>query len=115
MNYNKILIGARLTRDPDTRYTPKGTAVCDLSLAMNRVYTSAGGERKEETTFVDATAWEKRAELIQKHFHRGDPIFLEGRLTMDEWTDKEGQKRTKLKVIIENFQFVEPKKGGQYD
>ena len=106
-----MLIG-NLTRDPEVRYTPKGTAVTDIGLACNRSYTLDSGERREDVTFIDVTLWGKSAELVGQYMKKGRPIYVEGRLQMDSWDDKQtGQKRTKLKVVGENFQFL----GGRDD
>ncbi|MFP4055902.1 MAG: single-stranded DNA-binding protein [Candidatus Brocadiia bacterium] len=112
-NYNRVILMGNLTRDPELRYTPSGTAVADFGLAMNRRFR-ANNERREETTFVDVTAWGRTAEIINEYFCKGRPIFLEGRLTLDEWTSQDGQQRRKLKVVLENFQFITPRgQGGE--
>lgn len=98
-----------LTADPELRYTPKGTAVTDLRLAINRYYVadSGGGDRQEETTFVDVTLWSRQAEIAKEYLTKGSPAFIEGRLQLDSWEDKQsGQKRTKLRVIGENVQLL---------
>lgn len=100
-----------LTRDPEARFTPKGTCVCELGLAINRKFSSDDGEKREETTFVDVTVWGKAAETISEYCKKGNPLFIEGRLQMDQWEDKTtGQKRTKLKVVAEGFQFIQGKR-----
>ena len=105
MSMNKCMIQGRLTRDPELRYTPNGQSVVDIGIATSRRYKTDSGPQ-EETTFVDVTFWGKGAEAIAKHFSKGKPILVEGRLQMDEWTDKtSGQKRTRLKVIGEQFHF----------
>lgn len=110
---NKVLIMGNLTRDPELRYTPKGTAVADLSLAINRVWRDDGGNKQEEVTFVDVTLWGRAAELAQQYLVKGRGAFIEGRLQMDTWDDKTtGQKRSKLKIIGENLQFL-PSGNGQ--
>jgi len=89
-----------VTRDIELRYTPKGTAVADIGLAMSRIRNSEGGERIEETTFVDITLWGRTAEIAQQYSGKGKPLFVEGRLQLDTWDDKEtGKKRSKLKVV----------------
>ncbi|MDB4783544.1 single-stranded DNA-binding protein [Verrucomicrobiales bacterium] len=104
---NKVILIGNLTRDPEVRYTPKGTAVTDFSMAMNRSFSSDGGERREETTFVDVTLWGKQAEVVGEYLKKGNPLYIEGRLQMDSWDDKNtGQKRTKLKVVGDRFQFM---------
>jgi len=101
-----MLIG-NLTRDPEVRYTPKGTAVTDIGLACNRVYSTDDGDKREETTFVDITLWGRQAEIAGQYMKKGRPIYVEGRLQLDTWDDKQsGQKRSKLKVVGDNFQFL---------
>lgn len=112
-NFNKVLLMGNLTRDPEVRYTPKGTAIATLGLAVNRVWSTESGEKKEEVTFVDVDVWGKQAETIGQYMAKGRPIFIEGRLKLDQWDDKEsGQKRSKLKVVCESFQFIGAPKGG---
>ena len=112
-SYNKVMLIGNLTRDPEVRYTPKGSAVCDIGLAVNRVYTSDSGEKVEEVTFVDVVLWSKMAELAGKYLHKGRPVFIEGRLQMDSWEDKAtGQKRTRLRVVGEQMQFLGSPQGG---
>jgi single-strand DNA-binding protein len=105
-NFNKVFLMGRLTRDPELRYTPQGTAVSDIGLAVNREYTHQSGERKKETVFVDVTLWKKQAEICCQYLRKGSPIFIEGRLSMDSWEGQDGQKRTKMRVVAENFQFI---------
>jgi len=101
-----MLVG-NLTRDPEVRYTPKGSAVADIGLAINRYYNTESGEKREETTFVDITLWGRLAEIAEKYCHKGKPVFIEGRLQLDSWEDKStGQKRNKLKVVGENLQLL---------
>jgi len=112
-NLNKVLLLGNLTRDPELRYTPKGTAVADIALAINRVWTNEQNQRQEETTYVDITLWGRQAELAQQYLTKGRGCFIEGRLQMDTWEDKAtGQKRSKLKVVAENLQFLPDGKGG---
>ena len=112
-NVNKVILIGNLTRDPEVRYTPKGTAVTDIGLAVNRVSSSEGGERREETTFVDVTLWGRTAEVAGEYLKKGRPVYIEGRLQMDSWDDKTtGQKRTKLKVVGESLQFLGSRDGG---
>ena len=104
---NKVMLLGNLTRDPEVRYTPKGTAVCDLGLATNRVRTGDNGERIEEVTFVDVTMWGRSAELCGQYLSKGRSVFIEGRLQLDQWDDKTtGQKRSRLRVVGENMQFI---------
>ncbi len=115
-SFNKVLLMGNLTRDPEVRYTAKGTAVCDLGLAVNRTYTADNGERREETTFVDVTLWGKTAELAGQYLSKGRPVFIEGRLKFETWDDKtSGQKRSKLSVIGENMQFIGAPRSGDTD
>ena len=102
---NKVFIIGRATRDPEIRYTPKGTAVVDLGLAVNRVYSTEDGEKKEETTFVDVTLFGRQAEIAGQYLRKGSPVFLEGRLQLDTW-EQNGQKRSRLRVIGENLQLL---------
>ncbi len=112
-NLNKVMLIGNLTRDPELRYTPKGTAVADVAIAINRVWNNDAGQRQEETTFVDVTLWGRQAELAQQYLNKGRGIYVEGRLQMDTWDDKNtGQKRSKLKVIGENMQFLPDGRGG---
>ncbi len=111
-NLNKVMLIGNLTRDPEVRYTPKGTAVTDLGLAINRNYSTDDGDKREETTFVDITFWGRQAETLGQYMKKGRPLYVEGRLQLDSWDDKNtGQKRSKLKVVGENFQFL----GGRDD
>jgi single-strand DNA-binding protein len=111
-NLNKVMLIGNLTRDPELRYTPKGTAVADISLAINRVWNNDQGQKQEETTFVDVTLWGRQAELAQQYLGKGRSAYIEGRLQMDTWDDKEtGKKRSKLKVIGESLQFMPDGKG----
>ncbi|MGE9268140.1 MAG: single-stranded DNA-binding protein [Verrucomicrobiales bacterium] len=112
-NLNKVMLMGNITRDIEVRYTPKGTAVTDLGMALNRYRTSESGERIEETTFVDVTLWGRQAELAGQYLSKGRPVYIEGRLQFDTWDDKQsGQKRSKLRVIGENMQFLPGGGGG---
>ena len=111
-NLNKVLLLGNLTRDPELRYTPKGTAVADIGVAINRVWNNEQNQRQEETTFVDITLWGRQAEIAQQYLTKGRGVFIEGRLQMDTWEDKaSGQKRSKLKVVAESLQFMPDGKG----
>lgn len=110
-SFNKVILMGNLTRDPELRYTPSGTPVCDFGMAMNRNYTTQGGEKKEDTCFVDVTVWSRRGEVINEYFSKGDSIFVEGRLQLDQWETPEGR-RSKLKVIGNNFEFCGRTSGG---
>ena len=106
-SYNKVLLMGNLTRDPELKYTPKGTAVTDIGLACNRVYQTESGEKREEVTFVDITVMGRQAETVSQYCQKGRPVFVEGRLQLDQWDDKQtGQKRSKLKVMAERVQFL---------
>ncbi len=111
-SYNKVLLMGNLTRDPELRFTASNQPVAQIGLAVNRHYTSSTGEKKEEVTFVDCEAWGRTAELINQYFAKGRPIFIEGRLRLDQWEDQQGQKRSRHKVVIESFQFVDSRGGG---
>ena len=95
-----------LTRDPEMRVTPNGHSICKLGLAVSRTFSTRDGERREETAFVDIDAFGKQAEVIAKYMRKGRPIMVEGRLKLDQWESNEGQKRSKLGVVLENFQFL---------
>lgn len=106
-NLNKVMLIGNLTRDPEIRHTPKGTAVAEIGMAINRVWNNDQGQKQEETTFVDVTLWGRTAELAQQYLTKGRPVYIEGRLTLDTWDDKQtGQKRSKLKVVGETLQFL---------
>lgn len=112
-SFNKVILLGNLTRDPEVRYTPKGSAVADLGLAVNRQYTLDNGEKREEVTFVDVTFWGRTAEVAGEYLKKGRPVFIEGRLQLDTWDDKQsGQKRSKLKVIGETMQMLGSRGGG---
>jgi single-strand DNA-binding protein len=107
---NKVMLIGNLTRDPEVRFTPKGNAVCDMAIAVNRRYLSDTGERVEEVTYLDIVLWNKQAELAGQYLAKGRSVFIEGRLQMDSWEDKAtGQKRTKVRVVCENMQFLDSK------
>lgn len=113
-SYNKVILLGNLTRDPELRFTPKGQAVARLGLAVNRSYRLETGETREEVTFIDIDAWGKQAELIGQYLRKGNPLFVEGRLKLDQWDDKNtGQKVSKLRVVMENFQFVGGTRGAE--
>jgi single-strand DNA-binding protein len=106
-SFNKVILLGNLTRDPEVRYTPKGSAVCDLGIAINRSYTLDSGEKREEVTYVDVVLWARLAEIAGEYLKKGRPIFIEGRLQLDTWDDKQsGQKRSKLRVIGETMQLL---------
>src|SRR5829696_6565374 len=106
-SFNKVLLMGNLTRDPQLKYLPSQTAVAEFGLACNRKFRTANGEDREEVTFVDITAFGKQAEVINQYMTKGKPIFIEGRLKLDQWEDKNGGgKRSKLTVVVDNFQFI---------
>jgi single-strand DNA-binding protein len=110
---NKVMLIGNLTRDPEIKYTPKGTAIADIGLAVNRNYTTESGEKREEVTFIDVTLWGRVAEIVGEYCKKGRPLFVEGRLQLDQWDDKQtGQKRSKLKVVGDNIQLLGGREGG---
>lgn len=111
-NFNKVILCGNITRDPELKYTPKGMAIARLGLAINRKWRNEAGETKEETTFVDVDCFGKQAETVGQYLKKGRPILIEGRLKLDQWDDKAtGQKKSKLGVVMESFQFL----GGKDD
>lgn len=109
-SFNKVILAGNLTRDPELRYTPKGTAIARLGLALNRSFTTEGGEKREEVTFVDVDAFGRQAEVISQYMRKGRPILIEGRLRLDQWEDKNThQKQSKLRVVLESFSFLDSK------
>lgn len=113
-NLNKVMLIGNLTRDPELRYTPSGKAVTDISIAINRVWANDQGQKQEDTTFVDVTLWGRQAELAQQYLSKGRGVYIEGRLQLDTWDDKEtGKKRSRLKVVGETLQFLPDGRGGQ--
>jgi len=114
-NVNKVILIGNVTRDPEVKFTPKGSAVTDVSLAINRNYTLDNGEKREETTYVDVELWGRLAEIAGEYAKKGRPLYIEGRLRMDTWEDKtSGQKRSRMKVVGENLQLLggRPSGGG---
>jgi len=110
-DYNKVLLMGRLTRDIELKYTPSNMAVAKVGLAVNHRYKSKEGENKEEVTFIECDAWGRTAEVMSQYLSKGRPVFVEGRLKLDQWQDKDGGNRSMLKVVIENFQFIDSKGG----
>ena len=108
---NRVLLMGYLTRDIEIKYPANNNAVANIGLAVNRRYRS-GDEYREETTFVDCEAWGKTAETMAKYLSKGRPVFIEGRLKLDEWQDKDGNRRTKMVTVVENFQFIDSRPGG---
>ena len=110
---NKVLLMGNLTRDPELRVTPKGTPICQFSLAINRTFKMESGETREEVTYIDIEAWGKQGETIAKYVTKGRPLYVEGRLRLDQWEDKNTkEKRSRMKVVLEQFQFLGDSRGG---
>ena len=105
-SFNRVILVGNLTRDPELRYIPSGSAVTDISLAINDRRKSSSGEWVDETTFVDVTLWARTAEVASEYLSKGSPVLIEGRLKLDKWENKDGQKRTKLKVVGERMQML---------
>lgn len=105
-SFNKVILLGNLTRDPQLRYLPSNMAVCDIGIAVNRRWRDKEGNQKEETCFVDVTAWGRQGETINQYMTKGRSILIEGHLKFDSWTGQDGQKRSKLSVVVDNFQFV---------
>lgn len=107
-NLNRVFLIGRLTRDPEMRYTQSGTAICNFGLAVNRTWKGQDGQKQEDTTFVDITAWGRTGELAQQYLAKGRQVFLEGYLKFEQWEDRNGGgKRSKLSVTAENLQFLD--------
>jgi single-strand DNA-binding protein len=110
---NKVLLMGNLTRDPELRVTPKGTPICQFALAINRQFKMESGETREEVIYVDIEAWGKQGETIAKYCTKGRPLYVEGRLRLDQWEDKNTkEKRSRMKVVLEQFQFLGDGRGG---
>ena len=112
MSLNKVLLIGNLTRAPELRYTPSGTAVADLRMAVNRYYSTQSGEKREETCFLTVVVWGKQAESCGEYLDKGSQVFVEGRLQTRDWEGKDGQKRTATEVVAERVQFMSRTKGG---
>jgi single-strand DNA-binding protein len=111
-NFNRVILAGNLTRDPELKYTSKGTAIARIGMAINRTWKSETGEQKEEVTFVDIDAWGRQAEVIAQYVRKGKPLLVEGRLKLDQWEDKNThQKQTKLRVVLESFSFLDSNRG----
>lgn len=108
-SFNRVILLGNLTRDIEVRHTGNNQAVANIGLAVNRRWRSPEGENREETTFIDCEAWGKTAEIMSQYLRKGRPVFIEGRLKLDQWEDKEGKKQSKLRVVVETFQFVDSK------
>jgi single-strand DNA-binding protein len=118
-NFNKVILAGNLTRDPQLSYLPSGTPVCEFGLAINRRRKGADGQMREETCFVDCRAFGAQAENLNRYMAKGRPLLVDGRLRYEQWESKEGQKRSRLSVVVENFQFLgapggrEAREGGE--
>ena len=113
-NFNKVILIGNLTRDPELRYTPKGTAIAKIGLAINRTWKTETRETKEEVTFVDIDAFGRQAETLGQYMKKGRPIMIEGQLKLDTWDDKQtNQKRSRLGVVMETFQFLDFNKSAE--
>ena len=113
---NKVIILATLTRDPELRYLPKGTAVCKLGIAQNRKWKTESGEEREDVLFADVDCFGKQAETVAKWFKKGSRMLVEGRLKLDQWEDKKtGEKRSKIAIALESFSFVDRAKTEKAD
>jgi len=112
-NYNKVILMGNLTRDPEKRFTPNGAAVTEFGLAVNRVYRTQNGERREETCFVDISAWGRTGETCEQYLRKGRPVLVDGRLQYSSWDGPDGKKRSKLTVVADVVQFLGgPGEGG---
>ncbi len=112
-NFNQVILMGNMTRDIEVRFTPQNTAVGTFALAINRSYTLQSGEKREEVSFIDCEAWGKQAEILKQYTSKGSPLFVSGRLKQDTWEDKNGGgKRSKVKVVVEDFKFIGSKQGG---
>jgi single-strand DNA-binding protein len=104
--FNKVYLMGNLTRDPEVRTTPSGLKIAKLGLAVNRRYRTRDNETKEETTYVDIDAFGPQAEILEKYCQKGSPLFVEGRLRLEQWQTTTGENRSKLSIVLENFQFI---------
>ncbi|MHC4294439.1 MAG: single-stranded DNA-binding protein [Planctomycetota bacterium] len=112
-NYNRVILVGNLTRDPQMSYLPSQTPVVEIGLAVNRRWRSKEGEQREDTCFIDCTAFGRQAETLNQYVKKGNPLLVEGRLQLDRWEGQDGQKHSKHRVIIENFQFLGSAGGGR--
>jgi single-strand DNA-binding protein len=112
-NFNRVILAGNLTRDPQLSYTPSNTPVCELGMAVNRRWRDREGNQKDDVCFVDLICYGRQAETINQYMQKGRPMLVEGRLRYRQWTNKEGQNRNKLDVVIENFTFLGGGGGGQ--
>jgi len=105
-SFNKVILMGNLVADPDMRVTPGGMSICKFTLAVNRQFTTKEGEQREEVAYVDVDSFGRQAEIVSKYMSKGRPILVEGRLRQDKWENQQGEKRSKLMVVCENFKFV---------
>lgn len=113
-SYNKVILVGNLTRDPELRYTPQGSAVCEFGIAVNEKYTGQDGQKVEKVHFFDIVAWQKTAELVTKYCKKGTPLLVDGKLIQDRWQDQQsGQNRSKVKITAERIQFLGQRPNGQ--
>ncbi|HKQ47872.1 MAG TPA: single-stranded DNA-binding protein [Phycisphaerae bacterium] len=112
-NFNKVILAGNLTRDPQLSYLPSNTPVCEFGMAINRKWKGQDGQSREDVCFVDMRAYGRQAETLNQYMNKGKPLMVEGRLKYDQWQGKEGEKRSKLYVVVENFQFIGAPSGGQ--
>ncbi|MBI1189133.1 MAG: single-stranded DNA-binding protein [Tepidisphaera sp.] len=110
--FNKVTLLGNITRDIELKSIAGGQSVAKIGLALNRSFTTSSGEKRDEVTYVDCEAWGKQAEVMAKYLAKGRPVLIEGRLKLDSWEDKEGKKQSKLKVVVEEFVFVDSRQGG---
>ena len=111
---NKVLLIGNLTRDPELRVTQKGTPICQFSMAINRKWRTESGQEQEEVVYIDCEAWGKQGETVAKYCTKGRPLYVEGRLRLDQWEDKNTkEKRSRMKVVLENFQFLGSEASGR--
>ena len=111
-SYNKVLLMGNLTRDVELKQTAGNQSVAEIGLAVNRRFKDRDGNDREETTFVDCEAWGRTAEVMAQYLAKGSPVFIEGRLKLDSWQDQSGNKRSKMRVVVDSFQFIDSKGGG---
>jgi single-strand DNA-binding protein len=111
-SFNKVILLGNLTRDVEVRHTPQNMAIAKIGLAVNRRFKTQDGQQRDEATFVDCDAFGRTAEVMAQYLKKGNPVFIEGRLRLDQWQDQQGNKQSKLKVVVENFQFVDSNQGG---
>ena len=105
-SFNRVILCGNLTRDPELKYLPSGTSVCEFAIAVNKKWTGKDGEKKEEVSFFDCVVWDKRGETFAKYMTKGRPVLIEGELRQERWTDKEDQKRSRIRITVSQFTFL---------